>query len=304
MTADEKKDPGQRLITKEQRFKFIGFDVFPGKPKDLFKSTAEKEKLVDSVKERRDKGDTLREDCTLLEERVSTTDRLILTIASIIVFASLFLPWFSAYNEFVDEPNEAAAEQVAVVDSLQITSEGDTIAVTGAADVTELPVEPEVTEVQGEEILHGYVAKTKYRKEYSNLSGIGMFLSIGSVGSYIFSSGFILILTGVLFLIYALLSILLPAYSLYGLYASKGNADKKALELKKVLRYNWIPLGIVFFTMLLSFIGAEYGFAEPESVFSSLGTSYGLVAYMTAMSYGVFISLAAFILMALKGVEI
>jgi hypothetical protein len=304
MTADEKKDPGQRLITKEQRFKFIGFDVFPGKPKDLFKSTAEKEKLVDSVKERREKGDTLRDDCTLLEERVSSSDRMVLTIASIVVFASLFLPWFSAYNEFVDEPSEAPAEQIAVVDSLQITSEGDTVVATGVTDITEPPVEPEVSEVQGEEILHGFIAKTKYRKEYSKLSGLGMFVSIGSVGSYIFSSGFILILTGVLFLIYALLSILLPAYSLYGLYASKGNADQKALELKKVLRYNCIPLGIVLFTMILSFIGAEYGFSDPESVFTSLGASYGVVTYMTSMSYGVFISLAAFILTALKGVEI
>jgi hypothetical protein len=304
MTADDKKDPGHKLITKEQRFKFIGFDVFPGKPKDLFKSTAEKEKLVDSVRERRKKGDTLRDDCTLLEERISSSDRLILTVASIIIFASLFLPWFSAYNEFVEESNEAPVEQTAVVDSLQITPEGDTIVVSTATDITEPPVEPEVAEVQGEEILHSYVAKKKFRKEYSKLSGLGMFVSVGSVGSYIFTSGFILILTGVSFLIYALLSILLPAYSLYGIYASKGNADQKALALKKVLRYNWIPLGIILFTMFLSFIGAEYGFSDPESIFTSIGNSYGIVVYMTSMSYGVFISLAAFILLALKGVEI
>lgn len=304
MTADDKKDPGRKLITEEQRFKFIGFDVFPGKPKDLFKSTAEKEKLINSIIERREKGDTLRDDCTLLEERVSFSDRLVLTIASIVIFASLFLPWFSAYNEFVEESNTSASEQTTLIDSFQITPEGDTIPVLATTNVAEPPPEALNPNIQGEEILSSYVARKKFRKEFSTLSGLGMFVALGSVGSYIFSSGFILILTGLLFLIYALLSILLPVYNLYGIYASKGNPDQKALALKKVLKFNWIPLGIVLFTIFLSFFGADYGFSDPESIFTSIGDSYSIGTYMTNLSYGAFISLAAFILSALKGVEI
>ena len=56
-------------------------------------------------------------------------------------------------------------------------------------------------------------------------------------------------------------------------------------------------------TFILSFIGAEYGF-DGESLFTSLGSAYGLGVFFDSLSYGVFVSLGAFGLIALKGVEI
>ncbi len=83
----------------------------------------------------------------------------------------------------------------------------------------------------------------------------------------------------------------------------KGDADKQALALKKVLKYNWIPVILFSVAFILSFIGAEYGF-DSVAVFTSLGASYGPGVFMGTLSYGVVISLGAFILTALKGVEI
>ena len=45
MTDADKKSPQGNRIAEKQRYKYIGFEVFPGKPKDLFKNKAEQEKL-------------------------------------------------------------------------------------------------------------------------------------------------------------------------------------------------------------------------------------------------------------------
>jgi hypothetical protein len=136
------------------------------------------------------------------------------------------------------------------------------------------------------------------------LSGIGVFTSIGSIGSKVFSSGFILILTGVSIMLMVLLSIGLPVYNLYGIYGLKGDVDKKALALKKIARYNWAPLILFVFALSISFVGAEYGFSNPLEVFTSIGSSYTVGTFLGSFSYGIIISQAAFILVAAKGMEI
>lgn len=333
MAEEEKKVGSKDRVSEKQRFSYIGFDVFPGTPKDLFKSDAEKEKLIETVLEKRSKGDSLRESCTLLGDRVSFGEKVILTVASVVIIATLFLPWYSAYNEIIEEVNEQATEQPVanVTDSLNdstavafaTATEEDGLTEEGTAGVVEEPIE-EPTDESGlvvqteegaeppaqiqnnsgkEELLHSYVAKKKVIKEYDNLTGIGAFTSLGSVGSMVFSSGFIVIITGVIFLIYTLLCIALPAYSLYGLYGSKGDSDKQALALKKIVKYNWIPVILFIVTLFLSFIGGSYGF-DPTTYYSSLGDSYGPGVFFGSLSWGVFISMAGFILIAVKGVEI
>ena len=76
MADEEKKETSEKRINEKERFRYIGFEVFPGNPKDLFKSDAEKEKLVDAVISKRDKGEIIRDGCTLMVDRVSLVDRL------------------------------------------------------------------------------------------------------------------------------------------------------------------------------------------------------------------------------------
>lgn len=322
MAVEEGKDKkvANKPITEAQRFRYIGFEVFPGKPKDLFKSDKEKAKYVDGVVAKRTKGDVLRDQCTLLEQRVSMTDRLVLTIASIIIFATLFIPWYSAYNEIVVETTQPVqTEQAPVVaDSAMLAQTGDSLAaqtttqpatesIAGAAGEQTAGTTPPTTTAQSagsnEEVITGYVAKKKVNKEYERLTGIGSFLALGSVASYAFSSGFAVAVSVIVFLIYTLLCIALPVYTLYGLYGLKGDPDKKALQLKKMLRFNWIPLILFFVAMILSFFGSEYGF-DAANMFTSLGDGYGPGVFLNVLSWGIIVSLGAFILVAVKGVEI
>ena len=337
MADEEKKVVPQERINEKQRFRYIGFEVFPGTPKDLFKSEAEKEELIKTMQAKRDESG-VREHCTLMEERVSLVDRIVLTVACVVILGALFLPWYSAYNEVADEVTEPVTTAQAadslmsdslLTDSAMLAAEnmGDSAAmmaaVTGEA---EPPVEetseaidtPEAVADEGgagptaavakgdhedEEIIHGYVAKKKVHREYSKLSGLGSVVALGSVGSLVFSSGGILIITAIILLIYTLGCIGLPIYTLYGLYGTKGNADEKALQLKKIAKFNWIPVILFFVAMVLSFLGAEYGF-DPTVLYMSIGEAYGPAIFMGSLSWGLFISLAAFIMLAVKGIEI
>ncbi|MCK4302101.1 MAG: hypothetical protein KAW91_04975 [candidate division Zixibacteria bacterium] len=332
MTEADKKDKSLERITDKQRFKYIGFEVFPGKPKEMFKSDAEREKTVEAVRARRAKREALhalREECTLLEERVSFSDRVILGVACLAMIVSLFTPWYSAYNE-IEETAQAAepAEEVVSDSSLVSDSaafamgEGDSLGAALAVSpdmsqpsetdttspTTEEPTAEELgsdpyAQVSTEEVIHGYVAKKRTHKEYKRLSGIGSFAALGSVGSLVFSSGVVLVLTGVLFLAMTLVCLVVPLYTLYGLFGLKGNPDSRALRLKQLLRLNWLPLGLFLAGVMLSFIGAEYSF-DPAVYFTSIGESYGPGALLDTLSWGVYISIGASIMLAVKGVEI
>lgn len=345
MTDEQKNSDTRKRITEKERLTFIGFEVFPNDPKELFDSDAEKEKLLAGVRAKHEKHDHLRESCTLLQERVSFADRIAVTAGAAMIFLALFLPWYSAYNEIVEE---APVAQTVLGEALPgentefaVSEEVTDAAVDGLADeaataTDEAPLEETSTEdaaaeeaadgesSEGEaaaedgpkysaidqsdhgldgELITSLVARKSIHKEYSRLSGLGGIISIGSTASYIFSSGISLILTAILFIVYTLLCIALPAYTLYGLYGIKGTSDERALVLKKLLRYNWIPLLIFVAGMFLSFFGTEYGFNAAEK-FTSLGDGYGLAAYLGVVSPGVYVALAGSILCAAKGAEI
>ncbi|MBN1213084.1 MAG: hypothetical protein JXA92_10935 [candidate division Zixibacteria bacterium] len=314
MADKDQQNKSDNRISERERFRYIGFEVFPGKPKDLFRTDAEKKLYVDSVIEKRSHGDLLRHQCTLTEERVTLKEKLILTLACVVILFSLFIPWYSAYTEIVDK-NVAATtvfdENAPVVsDSLApVSPVGDSLGQTAAAVEPEGTANPDSVKTfaqeatSHEEVIHGMQAKRRVRKEYERLSGVGAILALGSVGSYIFSSGFILVITAILFLVYTLLCIGLPLFNLYNIFGMKGKEDDKALTLKKYLKWNWIPVILFVFTLVLSFFGANYA---PDAVgtFTSIGVSYGPAVFLDSLSWGIFITIGAFILLAVKGVEI
>ena len=316
---DKKYDP-------DERFRYVGFEVESGKLGDHFKSDSEKESLVKKVLEKRAKGSRLREETSFDKPRVAGYERIVLTVTSVILIASLFMPWFSGYKEFEVEAVVAAPVEEIMTDSagvaLTTDSAGVELAVDSAAIAAEVvetatdvlaTTEGEIEEAEaaGEEAVEaekdeqgfssisGTIKRTEYRKEHYSSSAISAFGMIGMV----FSSGLILKLTGVLFIIYVLLCLGMAGMTLYTLYGIKGDEDSQALRIKHMMKFGWIPLGIWFVCMILSLLGASYSF-DTTNMLKQLGDSYGIGTYLSLLGYGFYISLGCFIMNAVKGVEI
>jgi len=124
MADKQKKEPkskGPVRVNEDQRMHYIGFEVFPGKPRDLFKNEAEQKQMVERVRERLAGSREVRDECTLMEARVSASDRIIMAIASLVMLGSLLFPWFAAYNEIEENVQAAvrpAETPVAMADSM------------------------------------------------------------------------------------------------------------------------------------------------------------------------------------------
>ncbi|MCP4703587.1 MAG: hypothetical protein GY865_03175 [candidate division Zixibacteria bacterium] len=328
-----KKDKKNDL---DERFRYVGFEVETGKIGEHFKSDAEKESWIKRVLAKREKdGSKLREETSFDKPRVAGYERIVLTITSVILIASLFLPWFSGYKEYeVEAVVEAPApvEEV-LTDSagiaLMTDSAGIELAVDSAvvsAEVVEPELESEVlatteadmdengeaastseeTEIvapeldeQGFASISGQIKRKEYKKEYYSSSALGSFGMLGMV----FSSGIVLKVTGALFIIYVLLCLGMAGMTLYTLYGVKGDDDTLALKLKDMMKYGWIPLGIWFGCFVLSVFGASYSF-DTTDMLKQLGDSYGIGTYLGLLGYGFYISLGCFIMNAVKGVEI
>lgn len=324
----------EKEFDPDQRFKYIGFEVLPGKIKDLFKSEAEKEIWVKRLREKRQSGSRAREHSTLEEPRVAGYEKIVLTITSLLLVFSLFLPWFSGYQEFEIEAAVSETQEALVSDSLGAEMPADSAAIAAAGtetDSSEAPLLPELagevesveglaetaTEEAADEIEmvqlekdeHGFASITgprkrkEIRRDHQSISAIGVFGAIGALGGKVFSSGFVLMLTGFLFIIYMLACIGLAVYTIYTLYGAKGSPDDKALQLKKVLKLNWISIGIWAFCLVISFVGASYSF-DSTGMLKQIGTGYGTGAYLGLLAYGFYISLACFIMNAVKAIEI
>lgn len=337
MADQSKKGNSDGRLNEDQRFKYIGFEVFPGKPKDLFKNDNEKKQLEQKVAERRAKGDILREDCTLMEERVSMGERILLTVASVIIIAAMFFPFYSAYTEteILDDTATAKGpvesglvddtvgtnEAVETTDTVGITAEGeagpgDSSALAATTDEAEgttvddatptsgnIPGQNVSIDEKGNELITGLVVHKKYRKEFSRVSGFGSLIAVGSLGSYLFSSGFVLMLTALFFLVYALACLAIPGLTLYAIYGSGAKGDALTLTIKKFLKMSWWPVALFCAAFFLSFFGGDYSFSTTDT-FTSIGHSYGTGVFLDSLSYGISISLGGFIILAAKGSEI
>ncbi|MFH2035745.1 MAG: hypothetical protein ABIJ45_05025 [Candidatus Zixiibacteriota bacterium] len=314
----EKKDSGaNKKFDPDDRFKYVGFDVHQGKIGDLFKSDKDKDGWVKRVLDKRAKfGARLREKTTLDEPRVVTYEKIVMTVTSLLLIASLFMPWFSGYTEHEVEVAPAVVEETAMVDSTMTDSLIDSLAAAPAGAVTQPMEEMAGTqEPGGHDIaamekddagfasITGHQKRKEIRREYQSFSAIGALTQLGTIGGGIFSSGFVLIITGILIMVYILICIGSAGYTIYSLFGLKGTEDEKALVIKKALRINWIPVGIWFFCMVLSIVGAGYSF-DSTGLMKQLGTSYGIETYLGLLSYGFYISLGCFVMNAVKAVEI
>jgi len=328
---EEKRKPDKKAFDPDDRFRYLGFDIKPGKIGDLFKSDTEKESWVKRVLERRQKGARTREHNTLEEPRVAAYERIILTITSLVLIVSLFLPWFSGYHETVVETEVVPAEEAvaAVPDSLAEGLMADSLAVAVTEEVAEpteevletaaLATEESETEAgvsvneNGRTVLDkdeaGFSSITSHRKqkqvvrEQMSLSAIGAIGSLGSIGGKVFSSGIAVMLTGILMIVYMLICIGLALYTLYALYGVKGDDDTRALKIKSILRLNWIPVIIYVVGIFLSLSGGTYSFDTVDMI-AQIGDSYGTSTYLGLLSSGFYISLACFVISGAKSVEI
>ncbi|MEE9443053.1 MAG: hypothetical protein V3V99_10355 [candidate division Zixibacteria bacterium] len=330
MTDGEKKK--QPYDSSNERFKYIGFDVFPGKAGNLFKSDEERKSLIEKVMAKfgQSQGE-VRDRCTLLEVRVSNVEKMFLAAVSVIMILAIFLPWFSGHFEIVTHrlvPQVFATEAVADTTATEDMKDSTVIAddTQDDAAVTEDP-ETVVAEQQPIEealadadstmadslmaagteedvIPPNMTTITEVTYDRYSISGIGALISIGTYGSYVFSSGFILILTGILMILFLLSCLGMGAYNLYLLFGVKmKDADAFALHLKKTLKFNWIPVLIWLGMLVLSFIGARYGFDSSVMV-TQVGDSYSLMSFIGLTTGGMFVALGAFLVLALKGKEI
>lgn len=324
----EKDEKGKaKEFNPDDRFRYLGFEVKPGIIGDLFKSDSEKESLVKRILDRRKSGARVREHNTLEEARVSSTERIVLTISSVLIVVSLLFPWFSGYYEVVVEEEPVVQQAAVLPDSLSGEALIDSAqAIVGETDEAAPPVEGEIAaatdqteaveEVVEEAIVDeverdeaGFASITSHQKrveikrEHVSVSGLGAFALLGSAGGVIFSSGFILILAAILIILYMLSCLGLAGYNLFTIYTAKGDSDTVALQVKKVLRLNFIPILIYVFGIFVSVAGASYSF-DTTGMLAQIGESFGVGTYLGLLSYGFYISLCCFILNAVKSVEI
>ncbi len=85
MASKEKVDP---------RFKYIGFDVHPGKAKPFWESEEERKKYEKRVTEQQEGVQPERAFSFIHVEMVSRADKFFLTLGNLILIVGLFLPWF------------------------------------------------------------------------------------------------------------------------------------------------------------------------------------------------------------------
>ncbi|MCK5125138.1 MAG: hypothetical protein KAR42_02685 [candidate division Zixibacteria bacterium] len=328
--GENKKDASNK---SDERFKYIGFDVFPGKAGNIFKSDEEHKSLVKKVMASfgHSEGE-VRERCTLLEERVSGFEKSFLAAAAVLLVVSLFLPWFSGHFENVttrlvpiqfagsqsDQPADNPEGDNAVVDSMAVAGAEEIAEVVEPAieEATEPPAQElaldstivdsiAVAAVEDENVIPPGMRKIQETtSDPRSLTGFGALLSLGTYGSMIFSSGFILMLSAILLIVYFISCLGMAGFNLYILYGvKKKSSDEYALHLKEMLKYNWYPVYLWLAVIVLAFIGAEYGFDSSEMVVQ-VGDSYGISSFMGLSSIGMFLPLAAFLILALKGKEI
>ena len=96
MEDQNQKNNTAEEISEETRFKYIGFEIYPGKTKEFWQTEDEKKKFLEEVRQKRSQSALLERDHSLVKVKVfSKVDKLILTITSLLMVVSLFLPWFS-----------------------------------------------------------------------------------------------------------------------------------------------------------------------------------------------------------------
>ncbi len=96
MEDQNKKAGSAERVEEEDRFKYIGFEIYPGKTHEFWESEEEKKRYLEVIRKKRSSSSLLEREHSLIKMVLfSKTDRVILTVTSILMMLSLFLPWFS-----------------------------------------------------------------------------------------------------------------------------------------------------------------------------------------------------------------
>jgi len=94
MAKNEQKEASSE--GSDLRYRYIGYEVFPSKVKEFFKSDAEKKHYEEQVEEyTKTHNSSMRSGTAVSANLLGTTDRIVLTLTSIGLIAGAILPWFS-----------------------------------------------------------------------------------------------------------------------------------------------------------------------------------------------------------------
>ncbi len=97
----KKKESEQRAAVApddDLRFRYIGFDVYPGKGDKFWKSDAEYDTLLQKVRSMTSVADRERENSIIRLPDISKIDRLVLTLSNAALIACIFFPWLSYHT--------------------------------------------------------------------------------------------------------------------------------------------------------------------------------------------------------------
>jgi hypothetical protein len=99
MTDQEEKKPAKTKgeeSSAEERYRYIGFDVFPKQAKPFWKSDSEEKSHLEHVKESGGHFVPLsRSNSIMAAPAISRAERLMIGLSSLLLLLSPFLPWFS-----------------------------------------------------------------------------------------------------------------------------------------------------------------------------------------------------------------
>lgn len=96
MEDQNQKNSSAEKVPEEDRFKYIGFEIYPGKPRQFWENEEEKKNYLEDIRRKKSSSSLLEREHSLIKMVLfSKTDKVVLTIASIFMVLGVFLPWFS-----------------------------------------------------------------------------------------------------------------------------------------------------------------------------------------------------------------
>jgi hypothetical protein len=90
MAKQKQTDP------EELRYNYLGFEYAPGKLKEFWSSEEEKKRFVDKIKKRLKGHHAIERDTSIVNaNQINTADRIVISIGSLFLLASLFIPYYN-----------------------------------------------------------------------------------------------------------------------------------------------------------------------------------------------------------------
>jgi hypothetical protein len=231
----EEKESSKRK--EVDRYQYIGFDVYSKKVKEFWKSEQEKKTYLEKTKKGRKREE--RDHSLVYLNIFSGVDKTILTVSSLLIVLSFFLPWF-------------------------------------------------------------VLEKGNVAFKYSPLNYI---FNFGFLASYSALGGFLAGLFVTLLFVTLILSFVFGIGTLYFLYSKPNPVEKYYGRLKRMLFFNYLPLLLWITVIIISVIGFPSPFGTGFGV-KEIGENFSFINFITATSYGMWITLACLVINAWKTTDL